>query len=83
MYGEGIKPVYKIMDKWGQWLINPSRAINQYQYLMEHSIETEDYYIEIDTASYEGNFYTLGKKIETETHPGASDGDLFSFYLYL
>ena len=56
------------MDKFGSWLLNPEIHTWEYQYLQMHEIEAMDNFIQIDTPTYQGNYYTLGKKINNPIH---------------
>ena len=79
----GEKPVYKIMNEWGQWLLSTKKTLSPYLYLEYHGIELEDNFVLSDQTSYEGSFYQLGKKIETEIHPDADPGLIFHLFVYL
>jgi hypothetical protein len=48
-----------------------------------HGVECEDDFVFVDSTVYEGSFYQLGKKIETELHPDAEAGSIFNLFLYL
>ena len=78
----GVRPTYKVMDKFGSWLLNPDMHMWEYQYLQMHDIEAMDNFFLIEKPSYEGSFFTLGKNINNPIHNEAIPGFLtISIYL--
>ena len=72
----GVRPTYKMQDKFGSWLLHPGVHTWEYQYFQMHEIEAMDNFIQIDVPTYEGRYYTLGKRMNNPMHIKAEPGFL-------
>ena len=66
------KPTYKVMDIWGQWLLNHNVFIDEYQQFQQHDIHTEDDLFAIDSTTFEGTYYNQELLVKNTRLPDSS-----------